>query len=138
MPKIEAVPAAEIAGILGEVHFALWNEIIATIDSLYDMNKEWYTGGKAAQYELKFRRGGKTLVSLFPKEEAVGLMIIFGKAEREVFEAQAASFAADTVRVYEEAKTYHDGKWVLYTLPAEDVLPDLPALLAMKRKPNRK
>ncbi|MDR2931728.1 MAG: DUF3788 domain-containing protein [Oscillospiraceae bacterium] len=39
---------------------------------------------------------------------------------------------------YNEATTYHDGKWIMYQLPDAGVLDDLPALLAIKRKPNKK
>ena len=41
-------------------------------------------------------------------------------------------------RQYDEAKTYHDGKWVMFEPTNADEFDDYMKLLAIKRKPNRK
>ncbi|MEY8433248.1 DUF3788 family protein [Lachnospiraceae bacterium 48-42] len=41
------------------------------------MERLWNTGGKKWTYEYKYRRGGKTLCSLYAKGGCVGSMIIF-------------------------------------------------------------
>ena len=41
-------------------------------------------------------------------------------------------------RQYDEAKIYHDGKWVMFEPTDTAVLDDYIKLLAIKRKPNRK
>jgi hypothetical protein len=138
MAKIEPVSTIELQTIMPQPIFSLWSEVIGKIDSLYDMDKEWDTGGKAAKYVLRFRRGGKTLVSLFPQADGIGLMVIYGKDERIKFEMGRAAFSTKVVLEYDNAKTYHDGKWIMFSLPDQDVLEDLPSLLAVKRKPNRK
>ena len=137
MAKMEPVKNEELKSILAPDLFALWTSVIAKIDAAYDMEKEWDKGGKAAKYVLRFRRGGKTLVSLFPKESAIGLMLIYGKDEREKFEARQADFSNKAVSGYHNAKTYHDGKWIMFYLPDEDVFKDLLAMLAIKRKPKK-
>lgn len=138
MPKIQPVSDSEIKEILSEALFQEWQNAISIIESRYDMDKEWHTGGKAAKYELKFRRGGKTLASLFPKEDAIGLMIIFGKQEREKFEEKEPVFSDYVKNEYHQAPTYHDGKWIMFSLPNEDLMKDLPEMLLIKRKPNKK
>ena len=67
MTKMKPVEDEELKSILAPELFALWTSVIAKIDAAYDMEKEWDKGGKAAKYVLRFRRGGKTLVSLFPQ-----------------------------------------------------------------------
>jgi hypothetical protein len=137
MAKMGPVKNEELKSILSPDLFALWTSTIAKIDAAYDMEKEWDKGGKAAKYVLRFRRGGKTLVSLFPKESAIGLMVVYGKDERAKFEAQQADFSSKVVSEYHDAKTYHDGKWIMFHLPDEDVSGDLIAILAIKRKPKK-
>ena len=134
MAKIEPVEDEELKSILTPELFALWTSVIAKIDAAYDMEKEWDKGGKASKYVLRFRRGGKTLVSLFPNESSIGLLVIYGKDEREKFEARQANFSNKVVSEYHNAKTYHDGKWIMFNLPDEDVVNDLLAMLAIKRK----
>ena len=65
-------------------------------------------------------------------------MIIFGKAEREKFEAIRDTLSGDVCRQYDEAKTYRDGKWVMFEPSNMADFDDYMRLLAIKRKPNRK
>jgi len=134
--KMEPVKDEELKSILSPDLFGLWTAIVAKIDAVYDMEKEWDKGGKESKYILRFRRGGKTLVSLFPKESGIGILVIYGKDERSKFEAQQADFSSKVVSGYMSAKTYHDGKWITYYLPDEDVFNDLLPMLAIKRKPK--
>ena len=60
-----------------------------------------------------------------------------GVVSRERFEARQAYFSNKVMPEYHNAKTYHDGKWIMFYLPDEDVLNDLLAMLAIKRKPKK-
>jgi hypothetical protein len=137
MAKIEPISTAELKTIMPKAIFLVWEAVIEKIDNLYDMDKEWDTGGKAAKYCLRFRRSGKTLVTLFPKEDSIGLMVVYGKDERVKFESKYAEFSGKVVAEYESSQTYRDGKWIMFFLPDDSVMMDLPALLAVKHKPNR-
>ncbi len=57
---------------------------------------------------------GQTLCSLYAKSNCVGFMIIFGKDERTKFEDIRSTLSDDVCRQYDEAKTYRDGKWVMF------------------------
>ena len=72
------------------------------------------------------------------KSNCVGFLIIFGKDERTKFEAIRGSLSDAVCRKYDEAETYHDGKWVMFEPTNTDEFDDYIKLLAMKRKPNRK
>lgn len=65
-------------------------------------------------------------------------MIIFGKDERVKFEAIRDTLSNAVCRKYDEAQTYHDGKWVMFEPTDTTEFDDYMKLLAMKRKPNRK
>lgn len=64
--------------------------------------------------------------------------MIFGKAEREKFETAREGFPRQIQTAYDHARTYHDGKWVMFEPENADLLSDYVRLLAIKRKPNRK
>ena len=98
----------------------------------------WNTGGKNWIYEYKYRRGGKTLCSLYAKSNCVGFMIIFGKDERAKFEEIRDTLSDSVCSRYDEAKTYRDGKWVMFEPTDTSEFDDYIKLLAIKRKPNRK
>ena len=65
-------------------------------------------------------------------------MIIFGKEERTKFEDIRDTLCNAVCKRYDEAKTYHDGKWVMFEPTNTYEFDDYIKLLAIKRKPNRK
>ena len=136
---LENIPTqSAMTELLGQPLYKVWQELCSVIDEKYDMERLWNTGGKNWTYEYKYRRGGKTLCSLYAKNNCIGFMIIFGKDERAKFEDIRVSLSDSVCRRYDEAKTYHDGKWVMFEPTDTTAFDDYINLLALKRKPNRK
>lgn len=65
-------------------------------------------------------------------------MVIFGKDERAKFEADKQSYSLEVQKVYDESKTYHDGKWMMFELTDASLFDDMGKLLLIKRRPNKK
>ena len=136
---LENIPTqSAMTELLGQHLFEVWQELCSLINEKYDMERLWNTGGKNWTYEYKYRRGGKTICSLYAKSNCVGFMIIFGKNERAKFEDIRGSLSHSVCRQYDEAKTYHDGKWVMFEPTDTSEFDDYMKLLVIKRKPNRK
>ena len=136
---LDIIPSAEEMELLvGKSRYDIWNKIVALIEEKYDMDRSWNTGGKAWNYEYKYRRGGKTLCALYARENCVGFIIIFGKEERLKFEADRDNYSKEVQRIYDETQTYHDGKWLMFEPMDTTLFDDFIRLLRIKRKPNRK
>ena len=136
---LENIPSqSTMTELLGQSLFEVWQELCSAIDEKYEMERLWNTGGKNWTYEYKYRRGGKTLCALYAKEECVGFMVILGKDERFKFENNRENYSKEVQRIYDEAKTYHDGKWIMFEPVDTSMFDDLMKLLSIKRKPNRK
>lgn len=65
-------------------------------------------------------------------------MIIFGKDERTKFENIRGTLSNTVCKQFDEAKTYRDGKWVMFYPTNTAEFADYMNLLAIKRKQNRK
>lgn len=124
--------------LIGLPLLEVWEALCTVIDEKYEMERLWNHGGKKWTYEYKYRRGGKTLCCLYAKENCVGFMIIFGKDERTKVEEIRSNLSPAVCRKYDEAETYHDGKWVMFEPTDMSEFDDYIKLLAIKRKPNRK
>ena len=136
---LEKLPTnEEIAALIGPQLFEVWNGLNDLIESKYDMERLWNSGGKKWTYEYKYRRGGKSLCALYAKENVLGFMIIFGKEERAKFEASREDYSIEVQKVYDESPTYHDGKWMMFELKDTSLFSDMEKLLLIKRKPNKK
>lgn len=128
----------DMIALIGQSLYDVWQRPCAAIDEKYDMDRIWNSGGKSWTYEYKYRRGGKTLCSLYARENRMGFMIILGKDERAKFEAARNNYSELVQKIYEETKTYHDGKWLMFEPVDTSLFGDFVQLLAIKRKPNRK
>ncbi|MCI8638979.1 MAG: DUF3788 domain-containing protein [Coprococcus sp.] len=136
---LDIIPGAkEMTILVGESRYDIWNKLNTLIEEKYDMDCSWNKGGKAWTYEYKYRRGGKTLCALYARENCVGFMIILGKEERLKFEKDRESYSEEVQRIYDETKTYHDGKWLMFEPVDTTLFDDFIRLLRIKRKPNRK
>mgnify|MGYP005794118385 CR=1 FL=1 len=136
---LDKIPSKEeMTSLVGERLYAVWSKLCALIEENYEMDRLWDKGGKAWTYEYKYRRGGKTLCALYARENCVGLLVVLGKDERAKFEADRASYAQEIQMAYDEAQTYHDGKWIMFEPADASLFNDFLRLLRIKRKPNRK
>lgn len=128
----------DMTALIGQSLYDVWQKLCAAIDEKYDMDCIWNSGGKAWTYEYKYRRGGKTLCALYARENCVGFMVILGKDERVKFESVRSEYSESVQKVYDDSKTYHDGKWLMFEPVDTSLFGDFMQLLAIKRRPNRK
>lgn len=128
----------DMTALIGQSLYDVWQKLCAAIDEKYDMDCIWNSGGKAWTYEYKYRRGGKTLCALYARENCVGFMVILGKDERVKFESVRSEYSESVQKVYDDSKTYHDGKWLMFEPVDTSLFGDFMQLLAVKRRPNRK
>lgn len=136
---LEDIPSqSAMIELLGQSLFEVWQQLCSKIDEKYEMERLWNTGGKKWTYEYKYRKGGKTLCTLYAREKCIGFMIIFGKDERTKFEDIRDTLSTSICRQYDEAKIYRDGKWVMFEPIDTAEFDDYIKLLAIKRKPNKK
>ena len=136
---LDTIPSPEeMTSLLGESRYKIWNQLNTRIQENYDMDRTWNTGGKAWKYEYKYRRGGKTLCAFYARENCVGFMIILGKDERAKFEAEKETYSKEIQNLYDETKTYHDGKWFMFQPTDTTQFDDYIRLLKIKRQPNKK
>ena len=136
---LEQIPSSgDLGKLIGDNRLFVWISLCNLIGEHYDMDKIWNKGGKEWTYEYKYRRGGKTLCALYARENCIGFMVILGKAEREKFEVDRANYSIVVQNIYDEATTYHDGKWIMFEVEDTSLFDDFVRILAIKRRPNRK
>ncbi len=88
--------------------------------------------------ELKFRRSGKTVLTVYIRDDRFDFLVIFGKAEREAFDAVRDTFPQAIREIYDGSKTYHDGKWMMIPVADLNTLEAVKRLVMIKKRPNRR
>jgi hypothetical protein len=88
--------------------------------------------------ELKFKQGQKTILTVYIHDDKYTFLVIFGKKEREIFEATRNDFSQFILNYYDNSKTFHDGKWMFIDVTTLEQLEEIKKLIQIKKKPNRK
>ena len=133
---MEKIGREELERLVGINKVNIFYHITDVITSLYETEQIWNNGGKKWTYEYKFRKSGKTLCAFYFKENTLGFMIIFGKDERIIVEEIRNELSSDVIKTYDDAQTFHDGKWVMLNITDYLISEDIKKLLFIKKKPT--
>lgn len=119
---------------LGPEAFEHWVELRRWIEAHYPgvFNPDWLYGGKKRGWSLRYKEK-RAFCTLIPEYERLSVLMVMGKAEREKFEERRYTWSPALVKLYDESRTYHDGKWLTVPIVSTDDRYQLTQLMDMKR-----
>jgi hypothetical protein len=122
---------------IGPESFEHWTELRSWIDAFYPgvFAPEWLYAGKKRGWSLRYKKT-KAFCTFLPEYRLFSAVVVLGRAEREKFEERRYVWRSPVVKLYDEAKTYIDGKWLTVGISSKDELNDVRELLTMKRPPH--
>jgi hypothetical protein len=128
---------SEVAKWIGKEANRYWKYIARLIEQVYPevFTPEWLYGGRKHGWSLRYKKN-KSFCTLIPEKNHLALLIVFGAEERAKVEYIRNSLSQHTQKKYDEARTYHDGKWLLLTVDSDRIVEDVMRLLAVKRRPK--
>lgn len=88
--------------------------------------------------ELKFKRGQKTILTIYIHSDRYTFLLIFGRKERDIFEARKQDFSQFILDHYEGSKTYHDGKWMFIDVETMEQLEEVKKANSHKEEAEQK
>jgi hypothetical protein len=134
--KSEPPDDSAIREWIGPEAFDHWTELRTWIDEFYPgvFAPDWLYGGKNRGWSLRYKKT-KAFTTLVPEDRRFSAVVVMGRAEREKFEERRYAWRPQLVKLYDDAKTYIDGKWLTLAISSADDLHDVTDLLTMKRPP---
>jgi len=127
----------QIESWMGGKAYGFWTRVSKMIAQSYPdvFTPEWLFGGKKHGWSLRYKKS-KSFGTLIPEKNHFVLVIVFGANERSKVETIRHELSARTRKEYDDATTYHDGKWLHLSVDDEDIVADAERLLALKRRPK--
>ena len=113
-----------------------WDRVTTWAFHAYGIEGETIWFGKDAGWSRRFRRGGRALFTLMPRIGAVAGLVVVGPSAWE--RAAAAELSARTREVWNAARPYPDGRWLVLDLDTDEAVADLECLVALKSPPPRR
>ena len=104
----------------------------------YYFEQEICYGGKKFGVMVRYRKNGKTLVSIFPEKNKFAVVLVYGKKEVILFESQRETFSPFIVSTFDETPQLHDGRWMLIRLEDDTYLPELAKMIMIKKAVKKK
>jgi hypothetical protein len=119
---------------LGKARTA-WKEINEYLLKCYDFEPVLFTG-KTDVKVIRFRKSGKTLVTLTPQKGSFFVLVVLGKKEVDKVKELKAELSASMWKRFMTTKQFHDGRWLWIEVKNMKQLKDIKVLLGVKRKPK--
>ena len=130
----EHVPGdREIARALGS-SAPLWERLTEYVEESYGIEPTSVPPSRNSGWDVKYRKGGKTLVALTPVEGGFTALVVLGEKETEA--ARGLGLGDHVRAVLDGARQLRDGRWLFIAVESDRDVDDVEALLAVKRRPN--
>ena len=122
----------EMQAALGPA-FSHWERLTQYIAVTYAIPPDLSFGGKNYGWNLWYRKGGKSLVSLYPQQNGFIAQVVLGKEQVE--KALTLSLGEKVGTLVRDTPQLHDGKWLWIPVTCEADAADVEQLLLVKRRP---
>jgi len=120
--------ADEIRLTLG-ARYPLWERVVRLVETDDRVSGEWTTWGGG--WNIRYRRGGKSLVALYPQQGGFVAQVVLGKAQSE--QALALDLGDEVGKMLRERPQLRDGKWLYIPVLTTADVEDVEQLIELKR-----
>jgi hypothetical protein len=116
----------------------LWRALQTYLDEHYAITPETVYGGARYGWTVRYRKGGRTLCSLFPETDAFTALVVLGAREAEKALAVLDGFSPAVRTLLGDTEQLHDGRWLWLRVLTPEENEDVMTLLRIKRRPIRR
>jgi len=126
----------EMETFIGAPAKEAWVKLRRFLKENYDIVPEMIFDKKHG-WDVRYRKSGRTLVTLTPEKGAVRVLIVLGREESEKALSMRDELSSKMYRFIENTKQLHDGRWLWIRLFRAEDAEDVEKLLLIKRKPKK-
>ena len=118
---------------------SIWATIRKYLADYYsDCEPVFSIEGKNKNYVFRYRKSGKTLVTLYPEKASLVVLVVLGKNEVLKAESLLCKLSTKIKKLFLETSQLHDGRWLWIRPKSKSDVESIKALLSVKRRPKAK
>lgn len=122
---------------IGEfIHNAVFLEFCAEIRELYHCKEKIEFSACSWEYgwNVKFKKSGKSLCTMYPRDGYFTVLVVIGEKEREAVEAVLHECTPELREIYEQTELGNGQKWLMIDLEdREKMYADVFRLIEIRR-----
>ncbi len=132
----ERRPGAE--EIIQYINHPCYKELIAFIEEAYHLPAqiEYSKCSMARGWNVKYKKGGKSLCTVYPEAGAFYCMVVVGRAEAEEAETILPSCSEYIQSLYHNTQVMNGARWMMIEVSGADVLEDVKKLIQIRVRPK--
>lgn len=113
----------------------LWNKLCGYLEEQYQIKPSVEYSCCSAQpgWNVKYKKAGRSLCTLYPMEGYFIAMVVIGEKEREKTELELPFFTEYLQQLYRQTQIFMHQKWLMIQVTKEDVLDDVMHCIAIRR-----
>lgn len=117
------------------VNSSLWNELCLYLETKYQSNPviAYSRCSGAPGWNVKYRKGGRGLCTLYPMEQHFTALVVIGERERTAVEMVLPFFTESIQNLYQRTPSAMGQKWLMIQVTEPQVLLDVKRLIEIRR-----
>lgn len=89
-------------------------------------------------WNIKFKKSGKSLCTIYPKESFFTVLVVIGKKEKETVESMLPGLSAELQDIYRQTKEGNGQRWLMIDLEDQDsIYQDTLRLIGTRTEPRK-
>lgn len=117
----------------------LWGELCAHLESSYGVSPtiEHSICSGVPGWNLKYKKGGRALCTLYPAEGFFTCMVSVGSKEAMEAELLLGNCTEYLQTLYWAAKPFNGGRWLMIEVTSAEILKDVKMLIALRMQKKK-
>ena len=134
-PKNQQPSLGEIASFIDS---PLWGDLCAWAETSYTITPkvEHSTCSGAPGWNVKYKKGGRALCTLYPDDGAFTAMVTVGSKEAAEAELLLPTFSDYLRELYARTSAFNGARWLMIRVTDPRVLEDVKALIRLRVAPK--
>lgn len=130
----------EIASYITGKDGSLWQDMVNFLETNFKVKREIAYSSCSGKpgWNVKYKKGGKALCTLYPEREAFTALVVLGQHERAVFDGTREEYSSMITDAYDECSLFNGTKWLMLPVQNEKNLAGVKKLITLKAQGKKK
>ena len=100
----------------------LWEDFCQYMKNTYNVIPKFEFSKCSLEYgwNVKFKKGSRSLCTVYPRENYFTVLVVISKNEKECFKKMFSSFCYEVQQIYEHTEEGNNQKWLMIDLEDND------------------
>ena len=111
-----------------------WRNLIAHIENEFKSKPQivYSTCSGKPGWNVKFKKGGKALCTLYPEKESFVALVVLNGNEMDLFTIVRSDYTQYVNALFDHCKPFNGTKWLMISVSDNSILTDVKKLLHLK------